>query len=353
MLDEATPLSAHDAVPLDRLTPWLEGVLGRPVSQVTLGRFGRGYSNLTFSLDVDGEAFVLRRPPPGVKIQSAHDMGREARIVQGVGRVWSKVPQIVGVHDDPGLLGGGFYLMRRMTGVILRDRPPEGGIEPATMRRISEALVDTAAEIHGLDVAAMGLSDLGRPEGYALRQVEGWTGRWHKARTDDVPAMDQLAARLLAERPPEQPWALIHNDLKYDNVLLDPSDLGVVSGVLDWEMATLGDVWMDLGTVLSYWVQADDPAELQAFRLVLTHLPGNLTRDEVVARYSAKTGRECPDIAWYYAFGLFKTAVVAQQLYARFVAGLTTERRYAGLLHGVRGMSAYAGRVLEARRLQP
>jgi aminoglycoside phosphotransferase (APT) family kinase protein len=199
----------------------------------------------------------------------------------------------------------------------------------------------------------MGLSDLGRPEGYALRQVEGWTGRWHKARTDDVPAMDQLAARLLAERPPEQPWALIHNDLKYDNVLLDPSDLGVVSGVLDWEMATLGDVWMDLGTVLSYWVQADDPAELQAFRLVLTHLPGNLTRDEVVARYSAKTGRECPDIAWYYAFGLFKTAVVAQQLYARFVAGLTTERRYAGLLHGVRGMSAYAGRVLEARRLQP
>jgi aminoglycoside phosphotransferase (APT) family kinase protein len=255
VIDRATPLAHHQALPLERLRPWLSKVLGSEVQDIELARFGRGFSNLTFLLRVGERELVLRRPPPGVKIARAHDMGREYRIVESVGRVWSRVPRTVAVCHDPEILGGSFYLMDRLSGVILRQHPPQGLVVDApVMTAASRGLVDTLAEIHGLDVEAAGLSDLGRPQGYVSRQVEGWTRRYARAKTDDVPDFDALAAWLTAHQPALSSAALIHNDFKYDNVILSPDNLGEVLAVLDWEMATVGDPRMDLGTMLAYWV---------------------------------------------------------------------------------------------------
>lgn len=350
-LDQPGPVAEHDAAPVDRLKPWLEQALGRPIQTLQTARFGRGFSNLTFLLDADGEQLVLRRPPPGVKVAAGHDMVREGRILAALRPVWGKVPEVVALESDTERLGGGFYVMRRVPGVILRDRPPKDlDLSAPVMRRASEGMVDTLAEIHGIDVAATGLAGLGRPEGYVARQVGGWSQRYVAARTDDLPDMEWLAQRLADTQPPERGACLVHNDFKYDNVLLDPDDLGVVRAVLDWEMATIGDPWLDLGTTLAYWVQADDPEELQRLRMVLTWLPGNLTRAGVVDRYALRVGR-AEDPVWAYAFGLFKLAVVVQQLYARYTKGLTTEARYAGLLPAVAGLAVIGRRVLQRDRI--
>lgn len=346
-VDVATPIEGHEALPLERVLPWLVEALGRPIGEVSVGRYGRGWSNLTFGLVVDGEELVLRRPPPGVQIAGAHDMVREARILQGVRRSWGRVPEVIGVCEDPAVLGGGFYVMRRVAGVILRERLPPGFVaDEATMRRASLALVDAFVELHGVDLAP--LAGIGRPEGYIRRQVEGWTRRWLGAKTDEVPDVERLAGALASSLPEEIAPVLLHNDYKYDNVVLDADDPGEVRAVLDWEMAAVGDPRMDLGTLLAWWVEASDPPALQALRLGPTHLPGNLTRAEVVDRYAAGRGLHGLDARWFHAFGLFKNAVVAQQLYARYVKGYTTEPRYARMLDAVRGLAAGALGVLGA-----
>lgn len=340
LADRADPLEAHEAVPMDRLLPWLTSVLGHRPAEIQLARFGRGYSNLTFLLTVDGREIVLRRPPPGVRIARAHDMGREYRIVTALGTAWDKVPPTVAQCTDPEILGGGFYLMERVKGIILRREAPTAlNTHEDDWTRASSGLVDTLAEIHAIDVQQAGLGDLGRPDGYVQRQVQGWTRRYEASATDDLPAVHRLAEWLAAHQPTESGATMIHNDLKYDNVILDPRDIGAVRAVLDWEMATVGDPLLDLGTFLAYWVQADDPPVLQHLRMGPTHCPGNLTRSELVARYQSKTNRDF-DPLWYYAFGQFKNAVVVQQLYRRYVEGHTTEKRYAGFLDGVKGLVA-------------
>ena len=343
--DQATPIEGHDALPLDRVRPWLERALGRPIGEIEVGRYGRGWSNLTFALRVDGEELVLRRPPPGVQIAGAHDMAREARVLQGVAASWGRVPAVVAVCEDPGVLGAGFYVMRRVPGVILRDRLPPGFVgDEGTMARVSRGLVDAFVELHGVDLAP--LAGVGRPDGYVRRQVEGWTRRWVGARTDDVPDVERLAGALAASMPEEIAPTLLHNDYKYDNVVLDAADPAEVRAVLDWEMAAVGDPRMDLGTLLAWWVEAGDPPVLQALRMGPTHLAGSLTRAEIVDRYAAGRGLMGLDARWFHAFGLFKNAVVAQQLYARYKRGLTDEPRYARMLDGVRGLAAGALAVL-------
>jgi aminoglycoside phosphotransferase (APT) family kinase protein len=214
------------------------------------------------------------------------------------------------------------------------------------MRGICLAAVDTLAELHAVDWRAAGLEGIGRPEGYVRRQVEGWTERWRKAMTDEVPEMDEVAAWLAAHLPAEGAPAVIHNDFKYDNLVLDPADLTRVQAVLDWEMATLGDPLMDLGSTLAYWAEAADPPELKMFGV--THLPGNLDRRGVVERYARTTGRDVSGIAFYHVYGLFKVGVIAQQIYARFRAGKTKDPRFAGLLHVVRAAARKAAQVVEA-----
>jgi aminoglycoside phosphotransferase (APT) family kinase protein len=220
------------------------------------------------------------------------------------------------------------------------------------MRRISTALVDTLAELHAVDPAAAGLADLGHPAGYVARQVAGWTDRYLKAKTDEVPEVEAAAAWLAAHLPPERGTAtLIHNDYKYDNVVLDAADLARVVAVLDWEMATIGDPLMDLGTTLGYWIDADDPPEHQALPFGPTMLPGNLTRVEVVARYAERTGRAVDEVLFYYVFALLKIAVIAQQIYRRFQDGHSRDPRFAGMIVGVRILGATAARALDRGRI--
>ncbi|MEL6342212.1 MAG: phosphotransferase family protein [Myxococcota bacterium] len=351
-IDSPIPLKDNDTgINLDALTGYLRETLGDEALPVVIERFPRGFSNLTYFLKAGERELVLRRPPVGIKIASAHDMGREYRVMAGVGKVWDKVPEMIAFCEDESVLGAPFYLMERVRGVIFRDRVPKGmTLSEETMRAISTSAVDVLAQIHGLDTEAAGLT-MGRPEGYAERQVSGWTKRYVKAKTDEVPDVESLAKWLAENLPAGHRVGLIHNDFKYDNIILDPDDLSRVKAVLDWEMATRGDPRMDLGSSLAYWIQADDPPQLQLLRFGITHLPGNLTREEIVDRYCEVTDQPRFDPLWYFAYGLFKLIVIAQQLYLRHVRGLTKEPRYAQMIYGVQGLSAIAMRAIQLERI--
>ncbi len=254
------------------------------------------------------------------------------------------------------MIGAPFYLMERVRGVILRQPKAPAGIDlpPERMRAISEAAVDGLAALHAVDYRQAGLGDLGHPQGYVTRQVEGWSGRWQKARTDDVPDLDRAAAWLAAHLPPDigdAGAALLHNDYKYDNLVLDPADLSRVVAVLDWEMATVGDPLMDLGTSLGYWMDPDDFPELKMLPAGPTTLPGNLGRAEVVERYAAQSGRDVSGILFYYVFGLFKIAVIAQQIYYRYRQGLTRDERFAALLGAVRVLGRTTAAAIARNRI--
>jgi aminoglycoside phosphotransferase (APT) family kinase protein len=231
---------------------------------------------------------------------------------------------------DEGVIGAPFYLMERIRGKILR-RPAEVTLDAPTARRLSEAMIDGLIELHAIDVQAVGLADFGNPTGYVGRQVAGWSKRYRDAQTDDIAEMDRLAEWLAAHQPVSPPATILHNDYKHDNVVLDAHDLTRIVGILDWEMATIGDPLMDLGTMLCYWIEAGDPAELRALAFGPTTLPGSLTRRELAERYAERTGRNLGQLNFYYCFGLFKTSVVVQQIYYRYKQGLTHDERFAAM----------------------
>jgi aminoglycoside phosphotransferase (APT) family kinase protein len=348
-LDRPEPVRAGAELDALKLRDWLTA-RGLP-GDVEILQFARGYSNLTYLLRAGDRELVLRRPPPGVKIASAHDMGREHRILSKLRAVWPKVPQTIGYEPDESVIGAPFYVMERAHGVILRAKTPPGlDLGPERIRHLSETLIDTLAEIHAVDLAAAGLTDLGKPQGYIERQVRGWTERYRKAQTDEIPELESVAVWLAANMPTESGATLIHNDLKYDNVVLDPGLTRVVA-VLDWEMATIGDPLMDLGCTLGYWITAEDPPLMQAMRFGPTNVAGSLGRLEVVERYERATGRTVTDLPFYFTFALMKLAVVAQQLYQRYARGLTTEPRYAMMIEGVKGLARAGASVIGTGRI--
>lgn len=290
-------------------------------------QFTGGASNLTYLLRYPGVDLVLRRPPAGTKARGAHDMRREYRVQSALRPVYPLVPRMVGFCDDHSVIGSDFYVMERLEGIVLRrDIPRELRPDVATVRRLSERAVDALVELHSVDVEAAGLGDLDRGDGYVRRQVEGWSARYRRARTPDVPDFAPVMRWLEANQPEDAGHCLIHNDFRFDNLVLDPGDLTRVIGVLDWEMATVGDPLMDLGGALAYWVQADDGPVFTAFRRQPTHVRGMLTRAEVVQRYARLTGREITGEQWrfYEVFGLFRLAVIAQQINHRYYYGQTT-----------------------------
>ncbi len=344
-LDRAKPV--REALDLERLTPYLQAALDLPGATVEVEQFPGGHSNLTYLITVGGRDLVLRRPPFGAQIKTAHDMDREFAILSRLAPVYPRVPRPVLLCDDESVLGARFYVMERVGGVILRGRLPAGlEIDRSLARRLSIAAVETLAELHALDIVATDLLALGHPEGYVQRQVEGWTRRYAAARTDDVPEMDRVATWLAAHMPVSGAPTLLHNDFKYDNIVLDPDDLTVVRGVLDWEMATVGVPLMDLGTALCYWVEADDPPAVRAFAFGPTAVPGSYTRREFAEHYARITGRSLAHLDFYRAFGLYKTAVVAQQIYLRFVRGHSEDPRFAMFLAGVRALAGQAERAI-------
>lgn len=358
-LSQDTPTTTRPGEELDVVT--LETYLNDHVPGFgvigEVAQFPGGYSNLTYLLKTSVQEYVLRRPPFGAKnIRGGHDMGREFRVLTMLQRAgYRQIPKPIVFVDDETVMGCSFYVMARVPGVILRAQTaPKLNIPADTMRRLSESLVDTLAQLHALDIEKTGLIQLGKPDGYVRRQVEGWHKRYGAAQTDDIPAMTELARYLIDNLPAEnapnrhQP-TLLHNDFKYDNVVLNPNDLSDVRAVLDWEMSTVGDPLMDVGTALSYWAEAGDDPFRQSFNL--THLPGNLTRQEFAQRYAERSGRNVSNLLYYYVFGLFKNAVVLQQIYGRYQKGLTQDPRFSGLLAGVQVLAQAGVRAVETGRM--
>jgi aminoglycoside phosphotransferase (APT) family kinase protein len=336
----AAPVRDEDAFDVERVATWLRenasgeaGLVGIPQVQQFVG----GASNLTYLLRYSGGAgaggrdLILRRPPTGTKAKGAHDMRREHDIQAALAPVFPFVPRMVGFCGDDDVIGSQFYVMERIEGTILRrDVPPELGLDREGVTALCHTAIDTLVALHDVDVDAAGLADLDRGDGYVRRQVEGWCGRFRRARTDDVGDFESTMAWIAAHEPADRPHVLIHNDFRFDNLVLDPHDPTHIVGVLDWEMATVGDPLMDLGAALAYWVQADDHPAFLAVRRQPTHTPGMLTRAEVVERYSSARALEVTPEQWrfYDVFGAFRLAGIAQQIYYRFHEGQTSNPAY-------------------------
>lgn len=344
-IDAPGALREGENLNLDALNQYL-ATQNLGIGEITsVGQFPGGYSNLTYLLSSTDREYVLRRPPFGAKaIKGGHDMGREFGVLSALKAAnFQQVPTPLLYCDDETVLGAPFYLMERVRGVILRatDAPRLLDTPPVQMRQLSEALCDNLVQLHSIDIEKTGLINIGKPEGYIRRQVEGWHQRYLHAQTEEIPAMNALADWLLTNMPADGAPTLLHNDYKYDNLVLDAADNTRILAILDWEMATVGDPLMDVGTALSYWTEAGDSPFEKNFNI--SWLKGNLTRREFAERYAQKSGRDLSYIHYFYAFGLFRNAVIIQQIYSRYYKGLTQDKRFAGLIHGVRILSEKGG----------
>ncbi len=331
-LDASRPPRQGEELDLEKLEPYLQERLPEIGDGLEVEQFPSGFSNLTYLLRAGDFEFVLRRPPFGNRVKSAHDMGREYRVLARLCEVYPQAPRPYLYCDDESVLGVPFYVMERRRGVILRRALPPGlELSEVIAARLSEAFIDNLATLHTLDYRAAGLGDLGKGQGYVERQIVGWAKRYQRCQTDSWEELDQVAAWLHQHMPEESAAVLIHNDYKYDNLVLDPDDLTRIVAVLDWEMCTLGDPLMDLGTTLAYWTEATDDARWRAAGFGPTSVPGSLTRRQLAERYGSKTGFDVSGLTFYFCYGLFKLAVIVQQIYYRFFKGHTRDPRFARL----------------------
>jgi aminoglycoside phosphotransferase (APT) family kinase protein len=335
--DQTTLVRPGEELDLSKLEPFLRTHFVNEPGEILVRQYPNGHSNLTYSLRIGSREMVLRRPPFGSKVKTAHDMGREFRVLSKLHAQYPPSPQVLCFCDDDSVLGAPFYLMKPIHGVILRrDVPPGVDFSPEVARSVSESFLDNLALLHSLDYSSIGLADLGKPQGYLERQVRGWVERYHGSRTHDIPQVEAISNWIQQHMPSSGSAALIHNDYKYDNVVLDPNDLAKIIGVLDWEMCTIGDPLTDLGSALAYWVDASDPSEILETRWGPTTYPGSLTRAQLVQRYAQKTGRDVSDMSFYLVFARFKIAVIVQQIYYRYHQGLTHDERFATMPHRIK-----------------
>jgi aminoglycoside phosphotransferase (APT) family kinase protein len=317
--DSAGAVRPGEELNVAAVDAWLKSIEPSLQGTPEITQYSGGASNWTYRLRYPQRDLILRRPPAGTKAKSAHDMAREYTVQKALKPAYPWVPTMVGLCQDPAVLGADFYVMERIEGLIPRARMPKGlELDAKQTRQLCLNVISKLVELHAVDAAAVGLSSLGRGTGYARRQVEGWSDRYEKARTWNVTGFRYVRDWLKANTPEDVATCVIHNDWRFDNVVLDPGEPTSVIGVLDWEMATLGDPLMDLGGALAYWVHADDNFLMRATRRQPTHLPGMLRREEVVEYYLDKTRLKPANWAFYEVFGLFRVAVIAQQIYYRY-----------------------------------
>ncbi len=354
--EDGVEVRAEDAFDVAAVAPWLRehasdpaGLDGTP----TVRQFAGGASNLTYLLTYPTREVILRRPPSGAKARGAHDMSREFTIQSRLAPVFDRVPQMLAFCDDQTVLGSDFYVMERLRGTILRrDLPPDLTLSPPDAATLCRTFLDVLVELHQVDPGQAGLGSLDRGPGYVARQVGGWSKRFRAARTDDVGDYEQVMTWLDEHQPDDVASRVVHNDFRLDNVVLGPPAAGSVplrvTGVLDWEMATLGDPLMDLGGALAYWIQADDDEDYLAIRRQPSHVPGMLTRAEMVAYYAERSGFEVSPEQWrfYEVFGLFRLGVIAQQIYYRYHEGQTSNEEYARFLPVVRYLDQRCTRLV-------
>ncbi len=369
-MPETLPVRPGEELDIDRLRLFVAGAIG-PARDVKIEQFPGGSSNLTYLVTVNGAEFVLRRPPFGNTIKSAHDMRREFDVLSKLSHVYSPAPKPLFFCDDADLIGSEFYLMERRKGLIIRGRVtiPEAdydsNAEAGELAKAKEDLetsqafrvevcrsfIRNLAGLHALDVRSAGLADLGKPIGYNRRQVEGWTKRYFTAKTHELAELEKAICWLNDHIPPESGASLIHNDYKFDNIMLDPNDLTRITAVLDWEMVTVGDPLMDLGTTLGYWMSPGIGEELLDLPFNPRVLMENVTRLELVEMYMEESSRDLPDMLFYYVFGTFKIAVIAQQIYARYVRGSTKDKRFAEFDRFVAALGRISAKAIKRRSL--
>ena len=349
LTDKATAIRAGEDLDLKKIEAFLRDSIPGLHGDITIQQFPSGYSNLTYLIKAGESEMVLRRPPFGKKAKTAHDMGREYRMLSALKPVFPYCPTPLAYTEDESIIGCPFYVMKRIRGIILRKNLPKGmTLSPNEAASLCDELLRIHTELHAIDYQKIGLQNFGRPEGYVERQVSGWSSRYRDAKTPDAPDFEKVISWLKEKMPPESSRsALIHNDYKFDNVVLDPNHPLKIIGVLDWEMATIGDPLMDLGSSLAYWVEKGDPEAMGAIRTLPTNIDGALTRKELVARYAERSGINIDHFDFYYCFGLFRLAGIAQQIYYRFYHGQTKDARFGLLIFAVKILEETALRVMD------
>ncbi|HUF03824.1 MAG TPA: phosphotransferase family protein [Aridibacter sp.] len=330
-----------------RLVEFLRSELRIPVDELVIRQFPAGSSNLTYSVTADGREFVLRRPPFGNMVKTAHDMSREYEILSRLTDAYPPAPKPVVYCGDENVMGAEFYLMERKRGLIIRGEAPEAMKESAELsREVCRSFVGNLADLHRLDYEAIGLGDFGRPEGYTRRQVVGWSQRYFNSKTDEWDELEEAIFWMNNNVPEDAGAALVHNDYKFDNVIFNPGDLTKVVGVLDWEMATVGSPLMDLGTTLGYWMSSEEGEEMLSMPFNPRLLMETASRKEIGEMYAEFSGRDVSNVCFYYVFGTIKIAVIAQQIYFRYKKGFTTDKRFERFDRLVRKLGIIASEAI-------
>ncbi|MFJ3050808.1 phosphotransferase family protein [Pseudomonas nitroreducens] len=339
-----------DAAVIDGyLKDQIPGLQGQP----RISQFPGGASNLTYLIQYDNQELVLRRPPFGKKAKSAHDMGREYRILNQLKDGFPYCPKAYAYCTDESVIGAEFYVMERVNGIILRsDLPKELNLDAPQTTALCKSFIDKFVDLHNVDYNACGLGDLGKPEGYVQRQIGGWIDRYEKSLTPDAPAWEQVKVWLREKMPADHHKpGIVHNDYRFDNVILDPNNPMQIIGVLDWEMTTIGDPLMDLGNTLAYWIEAGDPQPMQMLRRQPSHEPGMLTRQQFADYYAERAGIQIDNLDYYYTYGLFRLAGIMQQIYYRFFHGQTQDKRFATFIHANKLLEQVSLQVIGKSRL--
>lgn len=348
MVRDTAAVRKGEELGAEALAGYLKGKLDGADAGVAIEQFPGGHSNLTYLLRAGEREYVLRRAPLGPVAPKAHDMAREFRILQAVSPHFPEAPRPYLVCEDPAVIGAVFFLMERRRGVILRDQiPTDIASQPDHPRRISEAFVDCMARLHAINLEQHGLLALGKPSGFIERQVSGWTERWQRSRTEDLAEMEAVAGWLAARIPASAAPSLVHNDYKLDNIMLRLGTVDQIEAVLDWEMTTIGDPLADLGLTICYWSWANAPEVRVAGIPAITSRPGWYSRDELLERYAAKTGRDVSHIGYHEVLGIFKLAVIIQQIYYRYWRGQTSDDRFRDFGQRVKAMARLAADLAE------
>ncbi len=364
--NETIEIRDGEELEVGRLGRYLSSRLSINESEVQIAQFPAGSSNLTYLVRVGDAEFVLRRPPFGNTVKTAHDMRREFDALSKLSKVYPPAPKPSLFCDDESVIGSEFYLMERRNGLIIRGRVSSPTVREGTSDKtklsaqideldtsqdfrlaVTNNFIRNLAELHSLDYNSAGLGDLGKPEGYNRRQVEGWTKRYFTAQTDEYLQLEKAIEWLNENIPSEFGASLIHNDYKFDNIMLDLADLTRITALLDWEMVTIGNPLMDLGTTLGYWMSVDAGDEMLNMPFNPRVLMENVSRQQLVDFYSEAFGRKLPDMLFYYVFGTFKIAVICQQIYARYVKGFTQDKRFANFNVFVATLGRIADQALE------
>ena len=351
-MNDTKPIRPGEELNAENLQNFLLEKLNIKADEVEISQFPAGSSNLTYLVKIGDQEYVLRRPPFGNQVKSAHDMSREFNVLSKLSRYYKPAPKPLLHCEDENIIGSEFYLMERRKGLIIRGKSPENlenSIE--LQKKVCESFIKNLAELHAFDYKKIGLENLGKPEGYAKRQVEGWTKRYFNAKTDEHAELEKSIEWLNANLPNSKGATLVHNDYKFDNVMLNSEDLTELTAVLDWELTTVGEPLMDLGTTLGYWMSKDVGAELLSMPFNPRVLMENISRRELVDIYAEQSGRDVSNILYFYVFGTFKIAVIAQQIYFRFKKGFTQDKRFANFNIFVNSLGKIAAGSIEKGKI--